>query len=117
MFAVLMDHQVTVEYSDGSGRDSGGGTELAWTTRDTGVPCLLNVSGGGERDQFAQQQIPNVLRGATFYAGMQRGDRVTVTAGPSLVGEVLRVTGLQSQPGVDFLGIETLYYFTAETLQ
>lgn len=113
--SVFFEHAVTVEYQDGSGRDSGGGTELAWTTRETGVACLLNVgSGAGEQERFSQQGLIGTVIGATTYTGVARGDRLTVTAGPTMVGKVLRLTGLKQQPGVEFLGIPDIVHFSGE---
>jgi hypothetical protein len=114
MFDALMEHRVTVEYPSTT-RDAGGGESLSWTTRVTGVACLLNVGGGAsEQERFDQQGLVGSVVGATYYTGIARGDRITVTAGPSLVGAALRLTGLKVQPGVEMLGIDTLVHFTAE---
>lgn len=113
-FSVLMEHAVTVEYPSTT-RDGGGGETLSWSTRAAGVPCLLNVGGGAaEQERFDQQGLIGGVVGATYYTGIQRGDRITVTTGPSLVGAVLKLTGLKVQPGVDMLGIDSLVHFTGE---
>lgn len=113
MFDVLMEHEITVQYPT-TARDAGGGETISWTTRTTGVACLLNVSGANESERFDQQGLIGPITGATFYTSIARGDRLTVTAGPSLVGTVLRLTGLKVQPAVDFLGIDTIVHFTGE---
>lgn len=113
MFDVFMEHAVTVEYPS-STRDAGGGETLSWTTRATGVACLLNVAGANDSERFSQQGLIGPVTGATYYTAIARGDRITVTAGPSLVGVVLRLTGLKVQPAVDFLNIDTIVHFTGE---
>jgi hypothetical protein len=113
MFDVMMEHTVTVEYPTAT-RDAGGGEALSWTTRDTGVACLLNVGGANEQERFDQQGLIGTVTGATFYTSVARGDRLTVTAGPSMVGVVLRLVGLKVQPAVEFLGFDTIVHFTGE---
>lgn len=115
-FSVLMTHAVTVA-GQTSSTDSGAGTQVSYTTRTTGVACLLRADGGGSRDVFSQEQLPRSYTLATYTTSFERGDRVTVTAGPDLVGVVLRVTGIKTQPGVEFLGIASLCYVSCETFQ
>jgi hypothetical protein len=112
-FSAFMEHAVTVEYPTAA-RDAGGSESLSWTTRATGVACLLNVSGANEQERFDQQGLVGTVTGATYDTSVARGDRLTVTAGPSLVGTVLRLVGLKVQPGVDMLGIDTIVHFTGE---
>lgn len=113
---VFYEHAVTVAYQD-SDRDTGGGTTLTYTTRDTGVACSLLVNTGGESDTFGQQQLGIDATLSTTYADFARGDKVTVTAGPGHVGRVFRVTGIGAQPGLDFLGIPTIYTVKLTTWQ
>ena len=103
-FSEFFEHAVTAEAVD-SGRDTGGGTALTFTTRDTDIPCLLAVSAGGESTTFDQQQLSNDAELKTYYQGFERGDRVTVTAGPGQVGSVFRVVGIGTQPGLGLVDI------------
>jgi hypothetical protein len=107
-FSEFMEHAASFA-PPSSSRDGGGGESLAYTTRDADQPCSLLVAPGTETVQFEQMQIPTEATLVTYYAGTQRGDRVTVTAGPGLVGAVFRVVGIGTQPGLEFIGIDTLY--------
>ena len=106
-FSIFHEHRATVE-KVASSTDAGGGTAYTFSTRDTNVACSLLVSTGGESSAFDQQQLSNDATLSTYYTGLDRGDRVTVTAGPGQVGSVFRVVGIGVQPGLDFLGIGTL---------
>lgn len=113
-FSVFMEHAVTVLGSV-SGTDGGGGVLLTWpTTRETGVACLINAPMLGESERFAQTQLIGPVVVATYYSGVQRGDKLVVTAGPPYVGAQLHVTGIKMQPGLDFLAIDDLYHVEAE---
>jgi hypothetical protein len=116
-FTVMMEHEVTVYGPQSATRDAGGGTVLAWSAaRTTGVKCLINVSPANERELFAQQNLAGAVTVATFDTSIQRGDKLTVTAGPTLVGINLHVTGIKMQPGVGALGFETLVHITCERI-
>jgi hypothetical protein len=107
-FSVFFEHAVDLDGVDSSARDAGGGTVNAFTSKATGVACSLLVTGGGETVEFGQTQLPNEATLKTYSTAFDRGDRVTVTRGPNLLGAVFRVVGIGSQPGMDFLGIPDL---------
>lgn len=113
-FSVLMEHTVTVSYLT-TGTDAGGGTQNTATTRASGVACLLNVQGSKE-EAFGQEQQTQSVTVATFYTGVQRGDKLTVTAGPSLVGASLHVESIKDQPGVSALGFDEIVHLTAKRI-
>jgi hypothetical protein len=117
-FTVLMEHVINVLGPPTVGRDAAGGTQFTHgTTRQSGVACLINVPGESEQERFSQEQIIGPVVVATFYTGLERGDVVAVTAGPTLVGRQLKVTGIKGQPGVDALGFDTIMHYTAELLK
>jgi hypothetical protein len=114
-FTVLMEHEVTV-YSLTTGTDSGGGVSNSFSVRAAGVKCLLNVQGTGEEELFGQTQTTRTVVAATFYTGAQRGDKLVVTAGPSLVGVSLHITAFKDQPGLAALGFDELVHLTTKQI-
>lgn len=117
-FEVLMEHACTVRGPEAVTRDAGGGTALAWSTvRASGVACLINAPMGITRNQFGQDMFVGTVTLATFYTGAQRGDQIEITAGPTMVGAKLKVTGIKTQPGVAFLGFDDLSHISAEQVQ
>lgn len=118
VFAAMMEHEVTVS-SPTVTRDAGGGVSTAWgTTREAGVACLIRSPTDGERRQEGGEFLVGTYTVATFYSGVVRGDLLTVTAGPDLVGVSLRVTGIKAQPGVEMLGFtDTLFHVEAERVR
>ena len=112
---MMFEHVVDVYYLT-TGTDAGGGTTNSYTLRQSGVACLLNVQAGGNPEMFGQQQQTDTITGATFYTGIQRGDKVVVTAGPSLVGASIHLTNTKDQPGVDALGFDEIVHFMGERL-
>lgn len=114
-FTVLMEHEVTVYGPSLVTSGTAGGDVITWpTTRQAGVECVLNASPAAEQERFAQMGLIGSVAGATLYTGLTRGDKLLVTAGPSLVGKYLHVTAVKRQPGVDFLGIDEVIHFTGE---
>lgn len=117
-FTVLMEHAITVRGPQTVTRDAGGASTLSWPTdRATGIACLINAPMGITKDQFGQDMFVGTVTLATFYTGVQRGDQIEITAGPTMVGAKLKVTGIKTQPGVDFLGFEPLSHISAEQVQ
>lgn len=112
-FSHLMEHLCDV-YAESSSTDAGGGTALTYTSRDTGVAVLIKGDAASLTERFDQGNLIGPVTLATYYSGTVRGDRLTVTAGPGMVGLTLKVTGIQTQPGVEMLGIDTLYHLTGE---
>lgn len=116
-FAILMEHTVDVYGPPTVTRDAGGGTGITWpTVRTSGVKIMLNVSGANEQERFSQEGLIGPVTGATFDTSLQRGDKLVVTAGPTLVGVSLHVTGYKSQPGIDALGFSTIVHITGEQI-
>ena len=114
-FDVLMEHSIDINGPQSTARDAGGGTTLTWpTTRASSQPCLINAPMGITKDQFGQDMFVGTVTLATFYTGTQRGDQITIVAGPTMVGVKLKVTGIKTQPGVAFLGFEDLSHISAE---
>jgi hypothetical protein len=114
-FGVMMEHRCDVYGPGASGTDAGGGVQLTWpTVRTADVPFLLNVSPAADQDRFAQKNLIGPVTGATFDTSVRRGDKLVITAGPSLVGVSLHITALKVQPGVDFLGFSTVVHVTCE---
>lgn len=114
-FTVLMEHEVDV-YRQTTARDAGGATVIGYSVRDEGVKCLLNVQGTGEEELFGQTQLVQTVVAASFYTGFVRGDKLVVTAGPSLVGATLHVQSVKDQPGVGALGFDELLHFTCKRI-
>ena len=110
-FSVFFEHAITIYGPVSSARDSGAGTALSWPTiRTANVPCLIKADASPEAERFGQMQLLDEITIATYDTSVQRGDKVVVTAGPSLVGNAYRVSSIKSQPTVDFLGIDTIQY-------
>lgn len=117
-FDVMMEHVIDIAGPQSTARDAGGGTTLTWpTVRAAAQPCLINAPMGITKDQFGQDMFVGTITLATFYTGAQRGDQVTIVAGPTMVGAKLKVTGIKTQPGVAFLGFEDLSHISAEQVQ
>lgn len=114
-FSVFMEHVCDV-YGSASGTDPGGGTQITYTLRAPAQNFLLNVQPAGSQDRFDQTQLVGTITGATYYTGAQRGDKLVVTAGPSLVGASLRVTAIKDQPGLTALGFDELLHIACEHL-
>lgn len=114
-FSVFMEHVADV-YSSASGVDPGGGTTIVYAVRAAAQNFILNASPAGQQERFDQTQLIGPITGATYHTGVQRGDLLQVTAGPSLVGARLKVTAIKDQPGVSFLGIDELFHITCEHL-
>ena len=113
----MMEHTVTVSAAT-SARDTGGGTGVTYSTRTAGVACLIQSPFDAAQSREGGEPLVGTYTVATFETGVQRGDSLTVTAGPSLVGAILRVTGIKSQPPVDMLGFtETLVHIQAERVR
>lgn len=119
MFQVLMEHTITVRGpQDTSTRDAGAGQVITWpTTRASGIACLIKAPFGITKNQFGQDMFVGEVTVATFYTDAQRGDQIEITAGPTVVGAKLKVTGIKTQPGVDFLGFDNLCHLNAEQVQ
>lgn len=116
-FEVMMEHVCDIYGPQTTSTDAGGGVVLAWNTvRTSGAKFLLNVSAASDTDRFAQTNLIGPIVGATFDTTLQRGDKLVVTVGPTLVGISLHVTGIQSQTGVDFLGFTTIRHITCEQI-
>lgn len=116
-FEVLLGHEVTIYGPPTAARDSGGGVTLTWpTARTSGVKCVLNVSGANSQDRFSQDQLVGPVTAAMLDTSVRRGDKLTVTAGPTLVGTSFHVTGVKTQPGLDFLGISEVCHVTLEQI-
>ena len=120
-FAVLMEHYVTVQgpptVTAGGVPDPGGGTQMTWpTTRQSGVQCLINAPMGVTQDRHGQDQLIGQGTVAMFYTGVQRGDRLLVTAGPTWVGMKVKVVGIKSQPRVEFLGFTEIVHLQVESV-
>ena len=114
-FDVMMEHAIDINGPQSTARDAGGGTTLTWPTiRASSQPCLINAPMGITKDQFGQDMFVGTVQVATFYTGTQRGDQLTIVAGPTMVGAKLKVTGIKTQPGVAFLGFEDLSHISAE---
>lgn len=117
MFTILMEHAITIRGPQTTARDAGGGTTVTWpTTRASGIACLIKAPMGVTKNQYGQDMFIGEVTIATFYTGVQRGDQVEITAGPTMVGAKLKVTGAKIQPRVDFLGFEDLCHFTVDQI-
>jgi hypothetical protein len=116
-FTVFMEHAVNVS-GQVSAPDGAGGTTLSWpSVRQANVQCLINAPMLGAQDRFDADNLVGTVTIATFYSGIQRGDLLTVTAGPPYVGASLHVTGIKGQPGVEMLGFpaqEVIYHIQCE---
>jgi len=114
-FEVMMEHAITIRGPETVTRDGGGGSTLTWpTTRSSGIACLINAPMGITKNQFGQDMFIGTVTLATFYTGAQRGDQIEITAGPTMVGAKLKVTGIKTQPGVAVLGFDDLSHISAE---
>lgn len=114
-FSVMFEHAVTVYGPPSSAQDASGGTVVTWpTVRQADVACLLQFTEATEQERFAQPGLIGHGSGVTYYAGLQRGDKLVVSRGPNLVGYTLHVTGIGRSPGVQFLGIDGISSFTGE---
>ncbi len=114
-FKVMMEMVIQVKGPPTVTRDAGGGTVTTWsTTRQDSVPCLIKAPMLTEQDRFSQKNLVGTVTVATFYSGVQRGDKLVVTTGVPYVGAQLHVTGIEMQPGVSFLGFSDLFHVTAE---
>lgn len=117
-FSIFMEHAVTVYGPVQSARDTGAGTALTWpTVREANVACSLLVGGGSEVDLFGQIRVRGPVTVATYYTGVEVGDKLVVTVGDGLAGLSLHVTGIQVQPGMDFLAIGDLATLTCTQIQ
>ena len=117
-FEAMMEHSIDINGPQVVNRDSGGGSTLTWpTVRASGQACLINAPFGITKDQFGQDMFVGTVTLATFYTGAQRGDQLTIVAGPTMVGVKLKVTGIKTQPGVAFLGFDDISHISAEQVQ
>ena len=72
-------HRVAI-YSVASATDSGGGTTLSYTLKQSAVPCSINTMSASEREQFAQQQIvvthTIAFKSSAITTSLVRGDKI-----------------------------------------
>jgi hypothetical protein len=100
-----MQHQVTVLGPPLVTQDSARGEVITWpTVRAAGVPCMIRVGAGGERNEFDQSQRPRSTHSIAFNGdndgGVQPGDKLV----DDNTGQTYRFTGDMPQQG--YGGIE-----------
>jgi len=90
-------HRVAI-YSVASATDSGGGTTLSYTLKQSAVPCSINTASASEREMFAQQQIvvthTIAFKSSAITTSLVRGDKIVAADESSR-----RTTGARTTSG------------------